>query len=108
MLPKETEKPIIAKFEQSDSPIIIIAMNSEKFSTEELRNLAEKTIKERLMRVSGVANIEIGGGRERKLLINIDNSKLIAYDLPILEVIQKISLSNISISAGSIDQDNRS
>ncbi|MDR1244210.1 MAG: efflux RND transporter permease subunit [Endomicrobium sp.] len=108
LLPKETEKPIIAKFEQSDSPIIIMAMSSKKFSTEELRNLAEKTIKERVMRVSGVANIEIGGGRERKLLINIDNPKLIAYNLPILEVIQKISLSNISISAGSIDQDNRS
>jgi multidrug efflux pump subunit AcrB len=41
-------------------------------------------------------------------LINIDNSKLIAYDLLILKVIQKISLSNISISAGSIDQDNKS
>ncbi|MDR1417753.1 MAG: efflux RND transporter permease subunit [Endomicrobium sp.] len=108
LLPKETEKPIIAKFEQSDSPIIILAMSSEKFSTEELRNLAEKNIKEKLMRVAGVANIEIGGGRERKLLINVDNSKLIAYNLPILEVIQKINLSNISISAGSIDQDNKS
>jgi HAE1 family hydrophobic/amphiphilic exporter-1 len=103
-LPKETEKPIIAKFEQSDAPIIIIALSSNKFSTEELRDVAEKSIKEKLMRVSGVANVEIGGGRERKLLIDVDNSKLISYNLPILDVIQKISLSNISISAGSIDE----
>jgi HAE1 family hydrophobic/amphiphilic exporter-1 len=107
LLPKETEKPIIAKFEQSDAPIIIIALSSEKFSPEQLREIAEEQIKEKIMRVSGVANIEIGGGRERKLLINIDNSKLVAYQLPILEVVQKINLSNISISAGSIDEVNK-
>jgi len=100
LLPKETEKPIIAKFEQSDAPIIIVSLSSHKFSTEELRDVAEKSVKEKLMRVSGVANVEIGGGRERKLLIDIDNSKLIAYNLPILDVVQKINLSNVSISAG--------
>jgi HAE1 family hydrophobic/amphiphilic exporter-1 len=104
LLPKETEKPIIAKFEQSDAPIIIVAMSSEKFSTEELRQIADENIKEKIMRVSGVANIEVGGGMERKLLIEIDNSKLVAYNLSILEVIQKINLSNISISAGEIDE----
>jgi HAE1 family hydrophobic/amphiphilic exporter-1 len=104
LLPKETEKPIIAKFEQSDAPIIIISLNSEKFSPEQLREIAEEQIKEKIMRVSGVANVEIGGGRERKLLIEVDNSKLVAYSLPILEVVQKINLSNISISAGEIDE----
>lgn len=102
LLPRETEKPIIAKFEQSDAPIIIVSLSSEDLSPEQLREIAEEQIKEKIMRVSGVANIEIGGGRERKLLIEIDNSKLVAYNLPILEVVQKINLSNISISAGEI------
>ncbi|MCL2485181.1 MAG: efflux RND transporter permease subunit [Endomicrobia bacterium] len=106
LLPKESEKPIIAKFEQSDAPIIIISLSSEKFSPEQLREIAEEQIKEKIMRVSGVANIDIGGGRERKLLMNIDNAKLLAYQLPMLEVVQKISLANISISAGSIDERN--
>lgn len=104
LLPRETEKPIIAKFEQSDSPIMIVALSSEKLSPEQLREIAEEQIKEKIMRVSGVANIEIGGGRERKLLMNIDNAKLQSYKLPILEVVQKINLSNISISAGEIDE----
>ncbi|MCL2390170.1 MAG: efflux RND transporter permease subunit [Endomicrobia bacterium] len=108
LLPRETEKPIIARFEQSDAPIMIVSLSSEKFSPEQLREIAEERIKEKIMRVSGVANIEIGGGRERKLLMNIDNAKLLAYQLPILEVVQKINLSNISISAGTIDESNKS
>jgi hypothetical protein len=35
-----------------------MAMSSKKFFTEEFRNLAEKIIKERLMRFSRVANIK--------------------------------------------------
>jgi HAE1 family hydrophobic/amphiphilic exporter-1 len=102
LLPKETDKPTIAKFQQSDTPMMIISMSSEKQTPEQLRGLAEDKIKDRLLRVSGVANVEIGGGRERKFLIEIDNAKLIAYDLPILQVIERINLANISVSAGEI------
>ncbi len=106
-LPKETEKPIIAKFEQSDSPIIILSLSSPEKTPEQLREIAEEQLKEKIMRVSGVANVEFGGGRERKFLIEMDNSKLLGYKLSILEVVQKINLANLSISAGEIDQNGK-
>ncbi|MFA7073619.1 MAG: efflux RND transporter permease subunit [Endomicrobiaceae bacterium] len=107
LLPKETEKPIIAKFEQSDSPIIILSLSSTEKTPEELREIAEEQIKEKILRVSGVANLEFGGGRERKFLIEMDNAKLLGYKLSILEVVQKINLANLSISAGEINQYNQ-
>lgn len=106
-LPKETEKPIIAKFEQSDSPIIILSLSSPEKTPEQLREIAEEQLKEKIMRVSGVANVEFGGGRERKFLIEMDNSKLLGYKLSILEVVQKINLANLSISAGEIAQNGK-
>ncbi|MDD3064698.1 MAG: efflux RND transporter permease subunit, partial [Endomicrobiaceae bacterium] len=102
LLPKETEKPIIAKFEQSDSPVVILSLSSNEKTTEQLRIIAEEQIKEKILRVSGVANVEFGGGRERKFLIEMDNEKLLGYKLSILEVVQKINLANLSISAGEI------
>ncbi|MBN1823061.1 MAG: efflux RND transporter permease subunit [Endomicrobiales bacterium] len=104
MLPKEVEKPIIAKFQQSDAPIVIISLSSHRYNAEQLRELAEDKIKEKMMRIAGVANVEIGGGRERKFFIEIDNSKLTAYRLSILSVVERINLSNISISAGELEQ----
>ncbi|MCR4662755.1 MAG: efflux RND transporter permease subunit [Endomicrobiaceae bacterium] len=106
-LPKETEKPIIAKFEQSDSPIIILSLSSFEKTPEQLREIAEEQLKEKIMRVSGVANVEFGGGRERKFLIEMDNSKLLGYKLSILEVVNKINLANLSISAGEIAQNGK-
>ncbi len=107
VLPREVEKPIIAKFQQSDAPIIIVSLASEKYSAEQLRIMAEDKIKEKLMRISGIANVEIGGGRERKFLIDCDNSRLIANKLPILSVVERINLANISISAGELIEDNK-
>lgn len=105
LLPREVEKPVIAKFQQFDIPIMIISLSSDIYSPEQLRGIAEDKIKEKIMRIAGVANVEVGGGRERKLLIEVDNSKLTAYHLPILSVVEKINLNNISISAGEIEKD---
>ncbi len=101
-LPREMERPVIAKFQQSDVPIVILVLSSDVYTPEQLREIAEQKIKERFFRISGVANIEIGGGRERKILVDIDNNKLVSYSLPILSVIEKVNLSNISVSAGEI------
>ena len=105
-LPREMERPIIAKFQQSDVPVMIVTLVSDVYTPEQLREIAEDKIKEHFFRISGVANVEIGGGRERKILIELDNSKLVSYGLPILSVIEKINLSNISISAGEIQKFN--
>ena len=42
-LPKETEKPIIAKFEQSDSPILILSLSSNE-KTPELSGISDNQI----------------------------------------------------------------
>jgi len=106
-LPKETEKSVIAKFEQSDSPVLILSLSSNIKTVEQLREIAEEDIKEQILRVSGVANVEFGGGRERKFLIEMDNAKLLGYKLSILEMVQRINLANISISAGEIAENSQ-
>lgn len=71
-LPKEIEKPIIAQFKRSDVPIVILAVTSPKRTTEEIRKIVDDVIKERLKRITGIANIDVGGGRERKIMIEVD------------------------------------
>ena len=85
-LPKEIEKPIIAQFKRSDVPIVIIAVTSLKRTTEELRKIVDENIKERLKRITGVADTEVAGGRERKILVEADQRRLAAYNLSLERV----------------------
>ncbi|HRZ86249.1 MAG TPA: efflux RND transporter permease subunit [bacterium] len=103
-LPKDIEKPVIAKYEESDMPIMILAITPTKdeYTPEEIRKIVEVKIKEKLARVPGVANVDLAGGREEKIIVDVDQSRLEAYKLPMDEVTNKIGLENISLLAGSV------
>lgn len=104
-LPREVEKPIIAQFKRSDVPIIILAVTSLRRTTEEIRKIVDEVIKERIKRVTGVANIEVGGGRERKILVEVDQRALVKYSLPLERIINMLGLNNLNLLSGEIKKE---
>ncbi len=103
-LPKEIEKPVIAQFQQGDVPVFILAATSEHRTTEDIRKLVDQTMKENIKRVPGVANVEIAGGRERKILIEADQVKLAAYGIPIDEVTGILGSNNLNLLSGEVER----
>jgi len=101
-LPKEIEKPIIAQFKRSDVPIMILAVTSLKRTTEEIRKIVDESAREAIKRVSGVADAEVAGGRERKILIEADQRKMAAYSVPLERVISTIGQNNLNLLSGEI------
>ncbi|MCM8813701.1 MAG: efflux RND transporter permease subunit [Candidatus Omnitrophica bacterium] len=104
-LPKEIEKPVIAKYQYADVPVMILAMTGGKrYTPEMLGKIVDENLKSRLERVAGVADVEIGGRRERKILVEIDQDKLDSYGLPIQKVINVIGANNLNLLAGEYEQ----
>ena len=101
-LPREIEKPVIAKYEYMDVPIMILAITSDIRTPEELRKIVDDKIKDRIQRIEGVARAEVSGGREGKILIEIDQTKLQAYSLSINRIVDIINLNNANLLAGEI------
>jgi len=101
-LPKEIEKPIIAQFKRSDVPIVILAVTSLKRSTEEIRKIVDENVREAIKRVSGVADAEVAGGRERKILVEADQRKMAAYNLSLERIISMIGQNNLNLLSGEI------
>lgn len=104
-LPREAEKPVIAKYEESDTPVMILAIASFVQSTEAIRAIVEDRIKERLSRIRGVANIEVGGGRERKILVEVDLKRIQALNLSVQKVVSAISRNNLNLMVGNVEKD---
>ncbi len=104
-LPKDIEKPVVARYSENDYPVIILAMTSDKFSPEQLREIVDNNLKPLLIRVNGVANVEVGGGRERKILVEFDQTRLEAYRLSIRQIINKIGVNNLNLLTGKMDRE---
>ncbi len=101
-LPKEIEKPVIAQFQQGDVPVVIVSATSNLRSTEAIRKIVDTTMKENLKRVAGVANVEVAGGRERKILVDVDQVKLASFGIPIDEVTSVLGANNLNLLSGEV------
>lgn len=102
-LPKEIEKPIVARYNENDHPVVILSATSSAKSPEIIRTMVEKDLKPTLSRVNGVANVEISGGRQRKILVEFEKSKLEMHRLNILDVIRELGASNVSMASGKYE-----
>ena len=105
-LPKEIEKPVIAQYKESDLPVVLLAVTSKTHSVEALRRIVDEQIKERILRVDGVANADVYGGRERKILVEIDQARLQAHHIPIDYIVGSLGSSNFNLLLGEIAREN--
>jgi HAE1 family hydrophobic/amphiphilic exporter-1 len=101
-LPTEILDPALNKISPDEFPIMNIAASSSLSSTE-FYNLADDRIRPRLAKLPGVGEVNITGGAERIIKVNINAEKLKAYNLSILQVLQAIQTANMEIPAGNVE-----
>ncbi|MFH1857239.1 MAG: efflux RND transporter permease subunit [Candidatus Omnitrophota bacterium] len=112
-LPREAEDPIIMKFNPFELPVVILSVTqseessreSKEFQQAELLRLSRKYIKDELEKVNGVAYARITGGIERQISIKLDQGRLFASNISILDVVEALRQSNLNYPAGSFKGD---
>ncbi len=102
-LPKEIEAPTVAKSDINDFPIVRIAMSGQNMDARDLYQYADEYIAPRLEQLPGVSSVEITGGRQREIRIEVDNDRLRAYNLSILQVSQALQRENLDFPTGKIN-----
>lgn len=103
-LPTEIEKPVIGNYSESESAIVILSVTSKSKTPEQIREVVDNQLKPVLARVDGVASVEVYGGRERKILIEMDRDKMYAHHISIERVMDIIGSANLDLLAGSIER----
>lgn len=81
-------------------PILGYALVSDTRSAAELRAFAEYTLKPALIRIPGVSQVQIQGGRKREFRVELDPPALEARRLAVADVIAAIKKDDQVLSAG--------
>ncbi|MFA5255889.1 MAG: efflux RND transporter permease subunit [Candidatus Omnitrophota bacterium] len=104
-LPREAEEPIVLPYNPFDRPILILSVTSSgDRSPLSLRDLARRMLKDELEKVEGVASATISGGLEREIRVDVDQDKLQARQVSLLDVSKAVSSSNLNYPAGTIKE----
>ena len=99
--PDDVKTPSLQKFSLSDMPIITAGATSN-MNAVEFYDLLDKKIQPVLSRVKGVAQVNLIGGQERQIKVNLDKNKLEGYGLSVGQVQQTILSSNLDFPTGSV------
>jgi HAE1 family hydrophobic/amphiphilic exporter-1 len=106
ILPEEAERPLVNKINLEETPVIKAGLTGN-MAPRNLYDLVDKQLKPILQNVTGVGQVNIIGGDEREIQININQEKLFDYNLSITQITQAINNANLSFPAGSIETQNQ-
>ncbi len=102
-LPEDIVRPRISKFDINSFPIVLLGISSA-LDPVELTQLIEDQIRYRFSRIPGVAQVDVWGGFEREVRIELDPNRIKALDIPLDQVLGAIEDANLDLPAGQIEQ----
>src|SRR5438876_135995 len=103
LLPTDARDPSVGKYDPNAEPVLQLTVSGKR-DLAALQRLAEDKIQKRIEGTSGVAQVSVLGGLVREIQVQVDQSKLRARGLSILQVNQALAGDNVNVPAGSITQ----
>jgi len=102
-LPDESERPRLRKFDLASFPVLILGAASN-LDPIQMRRIIDDQIKYRIERIPGVAAIDIWGGLEREIHVNLYADKVKALGLPLDQILSRVQAGNVNLPAGTLER----
>ena len=100
-LPEGCSDPIIYNFNINDMlPVAVIALTGSDLI--QLQSIADDTIGPALERLDGVASVDITGGIERKVIVEVNSAALTGYGLTIPDISNYLAAANVLFPGGNV------
>ncbi len=104
-LPEDVTRPSLRKFDPAMSPILMLGALSN-LDPIQTRRIIDEQISYRVERIPGVASVDVFGGLEREIQVNLHPDKIKALGIPLDLITTKIRQENIDLPAGIIEKGN--
>lgn len=101
-LPDDIKTPSLSKFSSDDMPIIKLGVRAKMTDTK-LYQLIKDQIKSQISKIEGVGQVNIIGGNEREIKINVSRDKLKTYKISISQIYNAVNNANLESPTGKIE-----
>jgi hydrophobic/amphiphilic exporter-1 (mainly G- bacteria), HAE1 family len=106
MLPDDADAPRVLKFDLDQFPILFLGVSSTVLDQIDLREFVDQQVKYRIERVPGVAAVDLRGGLQRQVQVNLNRDKLLALGLSADRVTTILRQENLNRPAGKVEEGN--
>lgn len=100
-LPEDAEPPSVYKFDLASVPILSLGVTGTE-EGRQLKFIAEDTLARALERQAGVASVDVRGGRDREIRVELEPTRLMAFGISATQVSEALARENRTVSAGDM------
>lgn len=102
-LPEDAGSPTIMKMDMNAMPIAQIVISSDGMNSEELKAFVEDNIQPRIERQIGVASVDVTGGHEKEIRVQIDPERLQGLGITMQSIGGVLAAENANQAAGTVE-----
>ena len=103
-LPDEADEPVVIKRDDNDEPIVEVAVTSEH-SMSDMYSKVDNVFADELQQAGGVSEIEVFGGLDKEVAVEVDKDKMAAYKLNLDDIVTAIKKENQLLPSGTVYTD---
>jgi multidrug efflux pump subunit AcrB len=105
-LPSDAGTPVVQSIDADDVPIVTFTLASGKYDDYALRRVGER-VAERLRSSENVSVVDIQGGRDRQIAVELDPDRLQAFGVSLSQAYTAFTSSNLSVPLQSTVRDTK-
>lgn len=105
-LPTGIQTPTVMKRDVNAAPIMEISVIADK-PLADVYTLSNDVFIERLQRASGVSDVQLYGGRDKEISVEVDKDKLSYFNISLNQIANRIKQENLLNPAGSVFGDKK-
>ena len=104
--PNDVEKPSVDKMEIGSESIMEIILTGN-LTPLELFEIADKQLNEKFSQIEGVAKVNISGGQEREIQVELDDKTVMENMISLPQLAQILAAQNMNMPGGQFQQDDQ-
>jgi multidrug efflux pump subunit AcrB len=101
LMPVGIQPPVVVQYSASAVPVLQISLSSDRLSESQLYDYGIYRLRQMLAPVHGVTLPTPAGGKYRQIMVDIDQTKLLAKGLTPLQVVNAVNAQNLTLPGGT-------
>ena len=103
-LPEDAFDPVVLKFDIGARAVMDLAVSGNR-PLSEIYEITDDMIKPELMKIQGLASVDIIGGKIREIKVRLKREIMRSQNLGVMDVIMALSTENMNIPSGHITEE---
>lgn len=107
MLPEDASEPTVLKLDMNSMASVMMSVSYEGYDLIQTKQFVEDNVEHKLKSAGGVASVNISGGQDRVIEIEVDSEKLQGYNMSFTDLVSAIAGQNSNLPAGNTESNKK-